>query len=172
MAMAERRTNHLARSFIAEMSQKAKKHAEPVSDRTGLPSLEAFDEGRASPFVAISDVNFMLMFNDIYGYKAGDSLLRRLADILVSVGLDAYHQGGDEFRCKGESRQELDAKLARARQIFGQPFEVYADGRNQTIEGADFCFGIGTTLEEADISLKLQKELRVPGITKWAGQKV
>jgi hypothetical protein len=27
-----------------------------------------------------------------YGHLAGDALLRRLADILISVGLNAYHE--------------------------------------------------------------------------------
>jgi hypothetical protein len=34
------------------------------------------------------------------------------------------------------------------------------DDRIATIEGADFCFGIGTNLEEAESSLRHQKELQ------------
>ena len=37
---------------------------------------------------------------------------------------------------------------------------VGMDGRIATIEGADFCFGIGTSIKEAERSLKHQKELR------------
>jgi hypothetical protein len=52
-----------------------------------------------------------------------------------------------------------------------QPFSVYdLGGRPTAIEGADFCFGIGTTLEEAEAALKHQKELRVAGESKAAGQ--
>ena len=123
-------------------------HVKPVlliSALTGLPNRQAFDERKASPFVAIADVDLMRTFNDVYGHIVGDALLRRLAKILVSVGLDAYHHRGDEFLCKGESRQELNAKLSQARQIFREPFQVYADGRVQTIEGTDFSFGIGTS---------------------------
>src|SRR6266581_2106295 len=119
-----------------------------ISALTGLPNRQAFDEGRASSFVAIADVHLMRIFDDFYGHIAGDALLRRLAKILIGVGLDAYHDRGDEFLCKGESRQELNAKLSQARQIFREPFEVYADGRIQTIEGTDFSFGIGTSPEQ------------------------
>jgi GGDEF domain-containing protein len=124
-----------------------------ISALTGLPNRQAFDEGKASPFVAIADVDLMRAFNDFYGQIAGDALLRRLAQILVGVGLDAYHYQGDEFLCKGESSEELNAKLSQARQIFREPFQVYAEGRIQTIEGTDFSFGIGTSLEEEEAAL-------------------
>jgi GGDEF domain-containing protein len=131
-------------------------HVKPVlliSALTGLPNRQAFDEGKASPFVAIADVDLMRTFNDFYGHIAGDALLRRLAKMLIGVGLEAYHHRGDEFLCKGEFRQELNEKLSHARQIFREPFQVYADGRVQTIEGTDFSFGIGTNPKEGEAAL-------------------
>ncbi len=125
------------------------RHVVLISALTGLPNRQAFDEGEAGPFVAIADVDLMKVFNDSYGRIAGDMLLRRLAKILVSVGLEVYHGQGDEFLCKAESREELQAGLSKARQIFGESFQLYAEGRIQTIEGANFSFGIGATLEEA-----------------------
>src|SRR5260370_36754618 len=83
----------------------------------------------------------------------GGGLLRRLAQILIGVGLDAYHYQGDEVPCKGESREELNAKLLQARQIFRESFQIYAEGRIQAIEGTDFSFGIGTALEGGDAAL-------------------
>jgi len=129
-----------------------------ISALTGLPNRQAFDEGKASPFVAIADVDLMRLFNDVYGHIAGDALLQRLAKILIDVGLDAYHQQGDEFVCKGESREELHAKLSQARQIFRESFQVYAEGRIQTIEGTDFSFGIGTGPEEEEAALNEAKK--------------
>src|ERR1022692_1608276 len=35
-----------------------------ISALTGLPNRQAFDQGKASPFVAIADLNRMRMFND------------------------------------------------------------------------------------------------------------
>lgn len=138
-------------------------HVKPVSlisALTGLPNRQAFDEGKASPFAAIADVDLMRIFNDCYGHIAGDALLRRLAKILISVGLDAYHHRGDEFLCKGESRQELGAKLSQARQIFREAFQVYAEGRVQTIEGTDFSFGIGTSPGEQEAALNHARKER------------
>jgi GGDEF domain-containing protein len=124
-----------------------------ISALTGLPNRQAFDEGKASPFVALAQVDLMKIFNDCYGHIAGDALLRRLAKILITVGLDAYHHRGNNFLCKGDSREELNTKLSQARQIFREPFQLYAEGRIQTIEETDFTFAIGTTLEEGEAAL-------------------
>ncbi len=131
-----------------------------ISAMTGLPNRQAFDEGKASLFVAIAEVDLMKVFNDFYGRIAGDALLRRLGKILITVGLDAYHHHGDRFLCKGESREELNAKLSQAREIFREPFQVYAEGRIQSIEGADFSFGMGTILEEEEAGLREAKTKR------------
>jgi diguanylate cyclase (GGDEF)-like protein len=145
------------------MSQKAKESAEFVSEMTGLPNRRAFDERSTSPFVAISDVDNLTPINDRFGHSVGDMLLRRFAEVLTSVGLDAYHNLGGTFLCKGESYQELNVKLSQARQILRQqPFSVSdVDGRITAIESAEFSFGIGTTVEEAEVSLGQQKKLRV-----------
>jgi GGDEF domain-containing protein len=110
----------------------------------------------------MSDVNGLKALNEKFSYSAGDILIGRFAEVLTSVGLDAYHNHGDEFLCKGQSYQELSLKLSQAQQLLRQqPFPVCGlDGRIATIEGADFCFGIGTNLKEAEVSLKHQKELQ------------
>jgi GGDEF domain-containing protein len=159
--MTERRTDHLARKRIAEMSPEEMRRALLVSDKTDLPNRRSFDEGEVSPWVAMSDVNDLKALNDKFGYSAGDTLIRRFADVLVSVGLDAYHDKGDEFLCKGKTYQDLNNMLSQAQGILRQqPFAVLGvDSRIATIPGADFCFGIGTDLKEAEVSLKRQKEL-------------
>jgi GGDEF domain-containing protein len=152
-AISAHRTVYPATQFVEPV-----KAVVLISALTGLPNRQAFDEGRASPFVAIAEVDRMKTFSDFYGPMAGDALLRRLAKILIDVGLDAYHEQGDQFLCKGESDQELNAKLSKARQIFNEPFQVYAGGHIQTIEGTDFSFGIGTTPEEQRAALVAAKK--------------
>jgi GGDEF domain-containing protein len=129
-----------------------------ISALTGLPNRQAFEEGAESPFMALADVDLMKVFNDSYGRIAGDVLLRRLAKILISVGLEVYHSRGDEFLCKGESCEELQAGLSKARQIFRGSFQLYAEGRIQTIEETDFSFGIGATIEEAQAAFREVKK--------------
>jgi len=159
--MTERRADHLTRKRVSEMSPEEMRRALLVSEKTGLPNRRAFDEGEPSPYVAMSDVNGLKALNDEYGYAAGDILIHRFAEVLLSVGLDVYHDKGDEFLCKGKSFQELNEKLAQAQRILrDQPFVVPSvDDRITTINGAEFCFGIGTNLTEAERSLKYQKEL-------------
>ncbi|MFZ0277696.1 MAG: diguanylate cyclase [Candidatus Sulfotelmatobacter sp.] len=160
--MMDRRTDHVTRKRVAEMSAAEMRRALLVSEKTDLRNKRAFEEGAESPFVAMCDVNGLKALNDQFGYTAGDVLIKRFAETLVSVGADAYHDKGDEFLCKGKSYHELNKKLSRAQRILNQePFAVVAlDGRITTIAGADFCFGIGTNLLEAERSLKNQKELR------------
>jgi len=111
----------------------------------------------------MSDVDNLKPINDRFGYSVGDMLIRRFAEVLTSVGLDAYHHLGGTFLCKGESYQELNVKLSEARQILRQqPFSVSdVDGRVIAIESTEFSFGIGTTVEEAEVFLGQQKKLRV-----------
>ena len=124
---------------------------------TGLPNRRAFDEGNSSRFVAVIEIDLMKVFSNSFGPMASDALIRRLARILPDVALDAYHAQADEFLCKGHSRKELSDKLSQARPMFSEPFEVYADGRVQTIEGTNFSFGIGTSLEEGKAALQEAK---------------
>ena len=152
-----------------------------ISALTGLPNRQAFEESKTSPFVAVADVDRMKAFNDAFGHIAGDMLLRRLAKIFVGIGLDAYHCEGDEFLCKGELSEELHAKLSEARRIFRKPFQLYADGRIQTIEGADFSFGIGPTVgapldltfDEQKAALREAKKAKARnGSPEWLRQQI
>jgi GGDEF domain-containing protein len=160
-AMTDRRTDHLTRKRVAEMSADEMRRALLTDHKTGLANRRAYDESEPSPNVALSDVNGLKKLNDRFGYEAGNVLIQRFADVLVSVGLDVYHDKGDEFICQGKSFHELNQKLCQAQRLLrDQPFVVTAlDGRLTTINGADFCFGIGTNLKEAEQSLKRQKEL-------------
>lgn len=160
--MIERRTDHATRKRVSEMSPEEMREALLVSEKTGLPNRRAFDERESSPWVAMCDVNGLKALNDGFGYSAGDILIRRLAEVLIGFAVDAYHDKGDEFLCRGNSYQELNQKLSHAHRLLQeQPFAVCGmDGRITSVPGADFCFGIGTNLEEAERSLKHQKELR------------
>jgi GGDEF domain-containing protein len=162
--MTERRVDHARRKRVSEMSPEEMRQALLVSEQTGLPNRRAFDEHEPSLWVAMCDVNGLKALNDGFGYSAGDVLIRRLAEVLIGVELDAYHDKGDEFICRGSSYHELTHKLRRARTLLQEePFVVCGlDGRIASVPGADFCFGIGTNTEEAECSLKHQKELQ-----KW-----
>jgi GGDEF domain-containing protein len=157
--MIERRVDHVTRKRVAQMSPEEMRRLLLTSEKTGLPNRRAFDESDASPFVAMADVNGLKGLNDQYGYAAGDTLIRRLAEILRETGLDAYHDKGDEFICRGRSFDELDRNLCWAQHLLKtRTLTVRAlDGSTAQFDGADFCFGIGQNIREAEKRLKHQK---------------
>ena len=160
--MVERRVDHAKRKRVSEMSLEEMRQALLVSEKTGLPNKRAFDECELSSWVAMGDVDSLKWLNDRYGYKAGDTLIQRLADVFLEVDLDAFHDKGDEFLFRGSSFHELGNKLAKAERILkDQPFVVHTmNDTIQPINGTWFSYGIGTNAKEAEKALKHQKEIR------------
>jgi hypothetical protein len=157
--MIDRRINHEKRKRVSEMSPEQMRQALLVSDKTGLPNRRAFDECSLSQFVAMADVNGLKILNDQFGYSAGDVLIRRFAEILIEAGVDAYHDKGDEFLCKGQSyrmgfmppTRQIGPKTRRKRH-FDPCFEIRSDevfdsalgteesGATSRHDGLDYCF--------------------------------
>ena len=157
--MTDRRVNHEFRKRVSEMSPDEMRRALLFSQKTGLPNRRAFDESEPAAHIAICDANGLKSLNDTYSYEAGDILISRIAEALVEAGIEAFHNQGDEFICKGGSYAELNRKLNSALEMVRKPFAVRSVDDRVTEVRADFCFGIGTDLKEAEKSLKHQKEL-------------
>src|SRR5215469_6596275 len=160
--MVESRIDHAKRKRVAEMSPEEMRLALLVSEKTGLPNRRAFDEAEPTTWVAMCDCNGLKAMNDKYGFRAGDTLIQRLAEVMEEVGLDAYHNQGDEFLVLGDSYRDLDAKLGETeRRLRSNPFVVHSmHDVVVPINGTVFSYGIGCTLKEAETSLKHQKEIR------------
>src|SRR5438876_9758125 len=103
---SERRVALGERRRVAEMSPEEMRRELLTSDVTGLPNRRAFDEAGHTLAVAMSDVDGLKALNK-FGYEAGNALLRAKADALREAGLEAYHDKGDEFLCRGSDIQEL-----------------------------------------------------------------
>ena len=114
-------------------------------------------QGRALA-VAMSDVDGLKALNK-YGYEAGNAVLKAKADALREAGLEAYHDKGDEFLCRGNHIKELLAKLERARAILRDRTIVVerSDGSTLSITGADFSYGVGKDIDEAESDLRSHK---------------
>jgi GGDEF domain-containing protein len=158
----DRRVDYAKRKRVSEMSREEMVRELLRSPKTGLPNQRAFEESEPTPFVAMADLDGLKAFNDRYGYSVGDVLIARFAGLLKDSGLQAYHAQGDEFYITGDRFHTLDEKLRQVRQrLREEPFAVTSlSGRITTLSGADFSYGIGTSLAEAERSLKAQKELR------------
>jgi GGDEF domain-containing protein len=157
----ERRVALKERKRVAEMSPEELRRELLTSEATRLPNRRAFDEAGAAVAVAMSDVDGLNALNK-YGYEVGNAILKAKASALREVGLDAYHDKGDEFLCRGNHIQELLAKLERARALLRERAVVVerADGSTLSITGADFSYGAGKDIGEAESSLRNHKAER------------
>jgi GGDEF domain-containing protein len=158
----DRRVDLEKRRSISEMSPEELLRELLTSEVTGLPNRRAFGEAGAALAVAMSDVDGLKALNDQYGYDAGSALLKAKADALLEAGLEAYHDKGDEFLCRGNDIKEVLAKLERARAILRDRAVVVerADGSAVRFTGADFSYGVGKNIDEAESDLKSHKAER------------
>src|ERR1035437_2947280 len=101
----ERRVALAERRRVAEMSPEEMQKELLTSDVTGLPNRRAFGEAGAALAVGMSDVDGLKALNK-YGYEAGNAVLKAKADALRGAGLEAYHDKGDEFLCRGNNIKE------------------------------------------------------------------
>ena len=154
----ERRVALEKRQRVAEMSPEELRRELLTSEVTGLPNRRAFDEAGAALAVAMSDVDGLKALNK-YGYEAGNAVLRAKADALREAGLEAYHDKGDEFLCRGSHIKELLAKLERARAILRKRMIIVerSDRSTLSVTGADFSYGVGNNIHEAESGLRSHK---------------
>jgi GGDEF domain-containing protein len=157
----ERRVALTKRRLVAQMSPEEMRRELLTSEVTGLPNRRAFDEAGTALAVAMSDVDGLKALNK-YGYEVGNAILRAKAEALGEASLEAYHDKGDEFLCRGNDRNELAAKLERARAILRKRtiFVELSDGSTRPITGADFSYGVGQDIEEAESRLRSHKAHR------------
>jgi GGDEF domain-containing protein len=160
-AAGERRVALGKRRRVAEMSPEEMRRELLTSEVTGLPNRRAFGEAGAALAVAMSDVDGLKALNR-YGYEAGNAVLKAKADALREAGLEAYHDKGDEFLCRGNHIKGLLAKLERARAILRDRSIVVerSDGSALSVTGADFSYGVGKDIVEAEVGLKNHKAER------------
>lgn len=157
----ERRVALTKRRRVAEMSREEMRRELLSSEVTGLPNRRAFDEAGVASAVAMSDVDGLKALNR-YGYETGNAVLKAKADALREAGLEAYHDKGDEFLCRGHDVKDLLARLERARAILRDRRIVVerADGGTLSITGADFSYGVGRGIDEAESDLSSHKAER------------
>jgi len=154
----ERRVALEKRRRVAEMSPEEMRRELLTSEVTGLPNRRAFREAGAALATAMSDVDGLKALNK-YGYEVGDAVLKAKADALREAHIEAYHDKGDEFLCRGIDIKNLRAQLERARAILrGRTIVVERANRSAlNITGIDFSYGIGRDIHEAELRLKRRK---------------
>jgi len=111
---------------------------------TGLPSRRALNQTLAGLggcyAIAMIDVDHFKRFNDTYGHKTGDQVLKLLATRLtrLSGGAKAYRYGGEEFTAvfPGKSIEEALPHLEACRRRLSEtPFTVRGRTRKASSAG-------------------------------------
>ncbi len=159
--IVDRRVAVAERKRVDQMSPEEMRQALLTSGVTGLPNRRAFDEAGEAPAVAMCDVDGLKALND-FAYAAGNALLSAMADALREAGLEAYHDKGDEFLCRGNRIKELLANLGRARAILRcrMANAQRPEGKSVSFTGADFSYGVGKDVNESESALKRHKTER------------
>lgn len=159
--LSERRVALARRRYVAEMSPEEMRRELLTSEVTGLPNRRAFNEAGESAAVAISDLDGLKALNQ-YGYEVGNAALRAKADALREAGLEAYHDKGDEFLCRGNDCAQLATSLELARTRLRGATIVVAlpDGSTVRLRGVNFSYGVGQHIGEAEGRLRTQKAKR------------
>jgi GGDEF domain-containing protein len=154
---AERRVALAKRRRVAEMSPEEMRRELLTSEVTGLPNRRAFDEVGGALSVAMSDVDGLKALNE-FGYDVGNAVLKAKADALRQAELEAYHDKGDEFLCRG-TRVELLAKVEQARAMLRDRTVLVQriDGSTLSVSGVDFSYGVGKNINEAELLLRRHK---------------
>jgi GGDEF domain-containing protein len=150
----ERRIALKKRRQVAEMSPEEMRRELLTSEVTLLPNRRAFDEAGVSSAVAMSDMDGLKALNK-YGYEVGNAVLKAKADALREAGLEAYHDKGDEFLSRGNHIEDARVIL-RDRTIVVER----ADGSTLSVSGADFSYGVGKDIDEAESNLLSHKAER------------
>jgi len=116
---------------------------------TGIWNRRAFELSPNTKVLAIVDLDSLKWVNDNAGHRHGDILLVHVARTLQKLfGDSAFRLSGDEFVVRGESVTELNKKL--------------------NTNGRIFSFGIGSTLDTADVRLRKDKLAREKAGTRAA----
>lgn len=94
------------RSLLKKMTEEKVKHAQHANPLTMLPGNIVINERmnhlllHHQPFLmAYFDLDFFKPFNDVYGYAAGDEIIKLVSEILLQQcqGEFVGHVGGDDF---------------------------------------------------------------------------
>lgn len=164
----DRRQNVDLRAAVDSMSPEDQVKAIYQDETTGMPNGRAFEWAQgnygAAKSVAMTDADGLKAFNDKYGHEAGDALLKAKANALKQAGLEAYRssKNGDEFLARGDSDEDLSAKLEKARDILRNTVirVTGPDGMTHDFTGADFSHGAGPDLATAEQNMYKMKTAR------------
>jgi len=137
-----------ARVKLLLRRSKQKLDSNPLTRLPGNPSIQADIENRIAknrPFAMLyCDLNNFKVFNDKYGFEAGDRALKKTADIITEaskLGDNAFvgHVGGDDFvlTCDFDRADDIARKIIKLFDAAAPAFYDEADRARGYITAKD-----------------------------------
>ena len=128
--------NSKGRSAVTSIKRDSLTGLVEKADITRIAQERIDDRELAGTTLAIVDIDFFKKINDTYGHQFGDTVIKRVADIIAAeVGNSgiAGRFGGDEFLIvfyNIESEDELRDNLRRIKKVVSESFPNYGfDGK-------------------------------------------
>jgi len=134
---------------------------------SGLLSDDGFKKSLAlnpGHYVASADLRGVKAFNDAFGKKDTDSILRKFSELLTKVdghSVHAAHPHGDEFMAHHEDPEKLQEMFSDLKDLTDKTILIkdMPNGKVVIQNGLHFAHGVGRTLDEADrVNLPKAKE--------------
>ena len=157
----ERRVALEERRRVAEMSPEEMRRELLTSEVTGLPNRRAFDEAGRAAAVAMSDVDGLKALNNL-GMTLGTPFSGRRQTPCEKQDLRRITTKAMSFCVEGTALKTCRPNLERARAILRDRTVIVqrTDGRSLSFTGADFSYGVGKDINEAESVLKRHKAQR------------
>ncbi len=121
----------------------------PLTKLPGNPSIQARIEKEIAskqPFaVMYMDLNNFKVYNDVYGFKEGDNVIKQTAKLIETISLNydfssfLGHIGGDDFICvcKAETAEEISKQIIREFDQMAPNFYNEADRQKGFLSAKD-----------------------------------
>jgi diguanylate cyclase (GGDEF)-like protein len=152
----DRRVNPDLRAYWSSLSAEEQASKALLEPNTLLPNKMAWKNTPKAPFVAEVDVDGLKWVNDNMGHLAGDELLQKLGKALNDAAPGkVYHIGGDEFAIRGNSAEEIEAAVSKAKELLKG---VKISSGKYTYTGPTFGYGVAADYKTADTNLQARKE--------------
>ena len=120
-----------------------------LQNRHSLSHNFAYLTGRPL-FVLMMDVDFFKEYNDTFGHRYGDEILKKIGENLLKIYSNCYRYGGDEFLVIGNFSkiEDIKAKDWQLRQAL-EKMEIL--DINLTINiSVGYCYGKALTKDELE----------------------
>ena len=161
----ERRMDKVSRKRVSDMTETEKDKALLTNEKSGLHNERAYEEDDRLDYQSFFDIDNFKEINTQYTYDGADQILTAFGEVIQGAeqeGVTAYHLHGDEFIVQSNSETDLKAFSEKIQsELYGREIQIDLPGVEiKTATNIGASYGIGKTKEQAETSLKKDKDAR------------